>query len=1129
MQINAELLKRDWVDLMIKKSKEYLNNPSEENSKFLKEAFNSEKSLRVPPYDISQFESLSMIPVGETRNLIGVALKAVGSAKAAEAVLNPHLLMGNRNQIPVHNLDKYLVFQALNSYAIRSNNTIEILLHFPWPDSKVRIDFLNSALIPYLDSPDNHDATLAMLKEQLSAAHSPREVLLDCLKNFPDGWDWRDLVRNFLRQLTGNQIELKRILNGVIPDATLEIAIHEILSRDGNYQSTEVLANSPLMTTRENYSLIPVDSGKRFALARKLILHDLIEPLYVRQYVEAEGVARHKDEVAHIAHYIDEDIELREKLSNLVFKFNLDHEFIERVEKIKLTSLTEAEKSNYYLVLKKRVIPGKIVEFYKTFPVDDPEFLAFALSDYFTSNFKEAIQIYIDLIKNADLETRDKLESLFTRRASNAELLKIAKSVNLNTKTSFLRLGSYLIEKKKNEVAEKFLLGAAKQGSPQAAVLLLEHFTSHAENLDFLELASNTSSDYKRKYAIELLKRGAKDVPTKLLESIAYTDTLAAQILIHVLGKDIFKWAQHLADNEIDFSEHSFSHEYSSLGLKTLPKTELESEQLHGILLQKTAGVSRKKIESGDFVVEKWHCNRAITAFTTGSWRENCCEMHRDSVLDFERSGLIREFTHINIETLRSQLNENSLPFGANPGSLLSKNLSKQTPRRWQLDALKAWAEHGRQGIIEAVTGSGKSRVAVMAAMEAIDDGFAVLIVVPNRILQQQWIRDYFAAYWGSREIPIRTMGNEDSGLAPYVNPTRSIKAGTITVAVVNTLSAIETDPRFYSDTKVLLIVDEVHNFTGNRNRKVMRPEYERRLGLTATLEVSDGRYGVLANYFGGHPIFTYDFSQAVKDKVISAYDLLLIRVPLGEAELRNYKLAYQEMITWKEQLLLKEYPDNLRGNFESLLRYFKSSSKHLDLIKKYEEAFEESDKYLRESESKANALRVVGKLVSNRGFALVFCDLNATCMNVQAILEGQGARTMILNQAVDQLERERAFTKFERGNLNALIAPKVLDEGVDIKLASLGVFAGTSRRRLQTIQRLGRVLRIHEDKAKPLIVLPVSVGTEEDPRLPENHNLQLSVYAEVFSQKERYGCFNVTDQSNIDVFINETLTSAST
>lgn len=1128
MQIDTELLKRNWIDLMISRSKEYLNDPSEEKAKFLKDAFNSEKSLRTAPNNISQYELLSMIPAGETRNLIGIALGKAGSGKAAEAVLNPQLLTGPKDQIPLHKLDKYLVFQALNYYSISENQTINILVQYEWPASIVRIDFLNSVLKPYLDSPESHTATLAMLKEQLSA-HSPREVLLDSLERFPTGWDWRDLVRNFLWQLKGDQTELKRILNGLIPVPTLELAIHEILSRDGNYQSTEFLANSLFMTTRENYSLIPVDSEKRFALARKLILHDLIKPLYVHQYVDAEGVARHKDEVAHIAQYIDNDIELREKLSNLVFKFNLDHDYVERMEKINLASLTAAEKSNYYLVLKRRVISDKIVEFYKTFPVDDPEFLAFALGDYLKSNFSEAIQIYEKLITNADVEIREKLETLFTRGTSDAELLRIAKNVNLNAKTSFLRLGTFLLEKKQNEVAEKFLLAAAKNGSTQAAVVLLNHFSIHADNLDFLELASNTSNDYKRKYAIELIKRGVIDVPTKLLESIAYTDTVAAQILIHVLGKDIFKWAQHLADNEIDFSEHSFSNEYSALGLKTLPKTELESEQLHGIMLQKTAGVSRKKIESGDFVIEKWYCNRAITTFTTGSWRENCCEMHRESVLDFERSGLIRDFTHKDIESIRSQLNENSQSFGTNPGPLLSKNLSKQTPRRWQLDALHAWAEHGRQGIIEAVTGSGKSRVAVMATMEAIDDGFAVLIVVPNRILQQQWIRDYFAAYWGSREIPIRTMGNEDSGTAPYVNPTRSIKARTITVAVVNTLSAIETDPRFYSDTKVLLIVDEVHNFTGNRNRRVMRPEYERRLGLTATLEVSDGRYGVLANYFGGHPIFTYDFSQAVKDKVISAYDLLLIRVPLGEAELRNYKLAYQEMITWKEELLLKEYPNSLRGNFESLLRYFKSSSKHLDLIKKYEEAFEESDRYLRESESKANALRVVGKLVSNRGYALVFCDLNATCMNVQAILEGQGAQTMILNQAVDQLERERAFIKFERGNINALIAPKVLDEGVDIKLASLGVFAGTSRRRLQTIQRLGRVLRIHEEKAKPLIVLPVSVGTEEDPRLPDNHNLQLSVYAEVFSQKERYGCFNVTDQTNIDMFISETLTSAST
>jgi hypothetical protein len=41
----------------------------------------------------------------------------------------------------------------------------------------------------------------------------------------------------------------------------------------------------------------------------------------------------------------------------------------------------------------------------------------------------------------------------------------------------------------------------------------------------------------------------------------------------------------------------------------------------------------------------------------------------------------------------------------------------------WQQEALKAWHSNGRQGVIEAVTGSGKTRVGIAAAFEAVRQG----------------------------------------------------------------------------------------------------------------------------------------------------------------------------------------------------------------------------------------------------------------------------------------------------------------------------------------------------------------------------------------------------------------------
>ena len=58
---------------------------------------------------------------------------------------------------------------------------------------------------------------------------------------------------------------------------------------------------------------------------------------------------------------------------------------------------------------------------------------------------------------------------------------------------------------------------------------------------------------------------------------------------------------------------------------------------------------------------------------------------------------------------------------------------------RWQLDALVAWLRCGRRGVIEAVTGSGKTDIAIAAAADALARDRFVLVVVPTRVLMEQW------------------------------------------------------------------------------------------------------------------------------------------------------------------------------------------------------------------------------------------------------------------------------------------------------------------------------------------------------------------------------------------------------
>lgn len=60
-------------------------------------------------------------------------------------------------------------------------------------------------------------------------------------------------------------------------------------------------------------------------------------------------------------------------------------------------------------------------------------------------------------------------------------------------------------------------------------------------------------------------------------------------------------------------------------------------------------------------------------------------------------------------------------------------------PRSWQTEALSAWISQGKRGVIEAVTGTGKSLVGILAAADALSRGLKVLIIVPGIELQKQW------------------------------------------------------------------------------------------------------------------------------------------------------------------------------------------------------------------------------------------------------------------------------------------------------------------------------------------------------------------------------------------------------
>src|SRR6476469_9380994 len=203
---------------------------------------------------------------------------------------------------------------------------------------------------------------------------------------------------------------------------------------------------------------------------------------------------------------------------------------------------------------------------------------------------------------------------------------------------------------------------------------------------------------------------------------------------------------------------------------------------------------------------------------------------------------------------------------------------------RWQLDALISWLRCGRRGVIEAVTGSGKTDVAIAAASDALRRGRFVLVVVPSRVLMEQWHVRLTAAMPGSRIGRLGDSGKDTQASCDVLVATRH--------------SAAAYKPVPPDGMGGLLIADECHGLGGATLRRAMLPQYGERLGLTATLERSDDAVTeLLLPYFGGI-CFRYGFEQAIDDGVCAPPRVAFVRVALSVDERAEYTATEQRLVS---------------------------------------------------------------------------------------------------------------------------------------------------------------------------------------------------------------------------------------
>lgn len=390
---------------------------------------------------------------------------------------------------------------------------------------------------------------------------------------------------------------------------------------------------------------------------------------------------------------------------------------------------------------------------------------------------------------------------------------------------------------------------------------------------------------------------------------------------------------------------------------------------------------------------------------------------------------------------------------------------------RYQEEAIDMWQKKGFCGIFDMATGTGKTYTglgAIARLSEFLEDKLAVFIVCPYQHLVEQWkediVRFKINPIVGYGAIPAKQWKTKLSD---------AVRNQKLKVRKREFFCFVTTNATFSGDFvqeqirkikgNALLVVDEAHNFGADYLKGLLSDKFNYRLALSATLDRHGDPEGTQALYdYFGDKCIEYTLERAIEEGKLTKYKYYPIIVSLSEAEREVYE-EYSRQIS-KCLMKGKNGKIKLSENGKRIaLRRARLVAGAVNKIAALEEAITpyKNDKHLLVY---CGATRVLDP--EKESTEVDEDDLRQ--IDIVTDLLGNKLKMKVSQFTSNESVEERAILKKEFADgdtLQALIAIKCLDEGVNIPSIKTAFIMASTTNPKEYIQRRGRVLRLADGK----------------------------------------------------------------